>query len=46
LLESILIPKDSDKACLSSSEIGCCASRVLTGTEDHVNQPLCLCVSC
>ncbi|XP_062151828.1 ERBB-3 BINDING PROTEIN 1-like [Alnus glutinosa] len=36
LLESILIPKDSDNACLSSSEIGCCASRVLTGTEDCI----------
>jgi len=43
LLESILIPKDSDNACLSSSEIGCCAPRALTGIEDHFIQPLCLC---
>lgn len=30
----------SRNVCLSSSAIGCCAARVLIGTEDHVSQPL------
>jgi len=35
----------SRNVCLSSSAIGCCAARVLTGTEDHVSQPLCACAT-
>jgi hypothetical protein len=31
---------------LSSSEIDCCAPRVLTGTDDHVSQPFVYVISC